>query len=207
MRSPRILIALLLALLLPGFAAAKGFSTVVIDAGHGGHNMGQAVGGVYEKWMALDTALRLERFLKAKGVKTVMTRRSDVFLGLEERVAIANRYSKDSVFVSVHFNGAKNTGAQGIETFYYNRSGYDLAARVHRRKIAALRGVDRGVKFGRYHVIRNAKQAGILVEGGFLTNATERKKIATGSYRQAMAEAIGQGILDYQAALKKGVAR
>jgi N-acetylmuramoyl-L-alanine amidase len=67
--------------------------------------------------------------------------------------------------------------------------------------------VDRGVKFGRYHVIRNTKQAGILVEGGFLTNAAERKKIATGPYRQAMAEAIGQGILDYQAALKKGVAR
>lgn len=207
MRKFRFHLALLLALLLPGLAPAKGFSTVVIDAGHGGHNLGQAVGGVYEKWMALDVALRLERFLKAKGVKTVMTRRSDVFLGLDERAAIANRYSKDSVFVSVHFNGASNTGAVGLETFYYNRSGFDLASRVHRRNLAALRGVDRGVKFARFHVIRNTKQAGILVEGGFLTNTNERKKIATGPYRQSLAEAIGQGILDYQAALKKGVAR
>lgn len=207
MRNLRLLLVFLLAFLPSPWCSAKGFSTVVIDAGHGGHNLGQAVGGVYEKWMALDTALRLEKYLRARGVKTVMTRRSDVFLGLEERAAIANRYSKDSIFVSVHFNGARNTNAQGLETFYYNRSGFELAARVHRRKVAALKGVDRGVKFARYHVIKNTKQAGILVEGGFLTHAGERKKIATGPYRQAMAEAIGQGILDYQAALKKGVAR
>ncbi|MFM7180088.1 MAG: N-acetylmuramoyl-L-alanine amidase [Verrucomicrobiales bacterium] len=207
MRNFRILLALLFALAFPGYSSAAGFRTVVIDAGHGAHDLGQGVGGVYEKWMALDVSLRLERYLKAKGVKTVMTRRSDVYIGLDQRAALANRYAKDSVFVSVHFNGAKNTDAHGLETFYYNRSGYELAARVHRRKIAALRGVDRGVKFARFHVLRNTKQAAILVEGGFLTNATERKQIATGPYRQALAEAIGQGILDYQAALKKGVAR
>lgn len=206
MRSLPSLLALLICFLLPVSAGARGFDTVVIDAGHGGHDLGQGVGGVYEKWMTLDTSLRLERYLRGRGLKTVMTRRSDVFLPLADRAALANRY-RNSVFVSVHFNGAKNTDAQGLETFYYNRSGYDLAARVHRRQAAALRGVDRGVKFARFHVLRNTQQASILVEGGFLTHAGERRKIATGTYRQALAEAVGQGILDYQAALKKGVAR
>ena len=206
-RLPPLLAAVFCLLLLLVPARAGAFSTVVIDAGHGGYNLGQSVGGVYEKWLALDVSIRLERFLRAKGMKTVMTRRTDVFLGLEERVAIANRYARDSIFVSIHFNGARNTGAHGLETFYYNRGGYDLAARVHRRMVHALRGVDRGVKFGRYHVIRNTKQASILVEGGFLTNAAERKRCLTGAYRQAMAESIGRGILDYHAARRAGVAR
>ncbi len=201
------LLVALLGILLPAIASAKAFSTVVIDAGHGGHNLGQSVGGVYEKWLALDVSIRLDKYLRSKGLKTVMTRRTDVFLGLDERVAIANQYARDSVFVSIHFNGATNRDAHGLETFYYNRSGYDLAARVHRRMVPALRGLDRGVKFARYHVIRNTKQSAILVEGGFLTNAAERKRCLTGSYRQSMAESIGKGILDYHAARKAGTAR
>ena len=181
-------------------AGASAFSTVVIDAGHGGYSLGQSVGGVYEKWLALDIALRLDRYLRWRGVQTVLTRRNDAFVGLDERVNLANRYRRDAIFVSVHFNGSRNTGASGLETFYYSRSGFDLASRIHRRAVPKVRGGNRGVKFGRYHVIRKAALPAALVEGGFLTNPAERARIVKGSYRQNLAEAIGRGILDYQAA-------
>jgi N-acetylmuramoyl-L-alanine amidase len=193
--------------LCPGAAMAGAFSTVIIDPGHGGHDLGQKVDGVYEKWLALDVSLRLEKFLRAKGMKTVLTRRSDSFVPLPDRVKIADPYVGKSVFVSVHFNGSSNTGASGLETFYYNRSGYELAVRAHRRIVPALRGEDRGAKFARFHVIKNTRQPSILVEGGFLTNPAEGRRTLTGAYRQALACAIGQGILDYAAAVKSGVAR
>lgn len=187
-------------LALPTGAAA--FSTVVIDAGHGGYNLGQSVGGVYEKWLALDIALRLDRYLRWRGVHTVLTRRNDAFVGLDDRVNIANRYRGNAIFVSLHFNGSRNTGANGLETFYYSRSGFDLASRIHRRIVPKVRGENRGVKFGRYHVIRKAALPAVLVEGGFLTNPAERARIVKGAYRQNLAEAIGRGILDYKAACR-----
>src|SRR5881398_4258308 len=69
----------------------KSFSTVVVDAGHGGKDNGayRRFGGA-EKNATLDVAQRLSRKLRASGVHTVMTRNSDVFIPLEERVAIEN---------------------------------------------------------------------------------------------------------------------
>jgi len=207
--SPRFLFQSLLVAFLLGWAApaSANFSTVVVDAGHGGHNLGQTVAGVHEKWLALDTSIRLERYLRANGLRTVMTRRGDYFVPLPERVTIANRYARNSVFVSVHYNGAANRGAAGLETFYYGRSGYDLAVRVQRQMVRAVRGNDRGVKFGRFHVIRHTKQPAILVECGFLTNDAERRRCTNGQYRQAIAEAIGRGIIEYRNDLRRGRAR
>ena len=180
--------------------AAPAFDTVVIDPGHGGYNMGQGSGTVYEKWLTLDVSFRLERYLKSNGVRTILTRRNDAFVGLEDRVQTAVRAGKDAIFVSVHFNGSSNSGANGLETYYYSRPGYELAAYIHRRIVPALKGQNRGLKFGSYHVIRRAPVAAALVEGGFVTNPAERARMCTGPYRQALAEAIGRGILDYKKA-------
>jgi len=190
----------------PGKVRAN-FTTVVIDAGHGGHNLGQAVGGVYEKWMALDTAFRLERYLRDRGMRVVMTRRTDVFISLPDRVKIADQHRRNSIFVSIHYNGASNRGAHGLETFYYGTSGFQLATRVQREIVSAVRGVNRGVKHARFHVIRNTTQPAILVEGGFLTNEAERNRIKTGAYRQAIAEGVGRGIMQYRTDLQRGRAR
>lgn len=181
-------------------AVAK-VDTVVIDAGHGGFNIGQKNGKVYEKWLALDVALRLDRYLKSKGVKTVMTRRGDNFLSLSERVRLGNRYAKRSVFVSVHFNGARNRSATGLETFYYSKRSYALASAIQKQIVPAVRGKNRGVKHARFHVIRNSKQPAVLVECGFLTNEAEMRRCKTGTYRQAMAEAIGRGIIAHLKAI------
>ena len=100
-------------------AVAQGanFRTVVIDPGHGGHDNGGQWGRVYEKHLALDTATRLEAILKRMGYQTVMTRRSDYFISLPQRVSMANRYS-NAIFVSIHYNYTWKEHVSGLETFY-----------------------------------------------------------------------------------------
>ena len=83
-----LLACITLIVLLVGTTQAKSFRYVVIDPGHGGHDKGGNSGKVYEKHLALDTALRLEYILKQRGISTKMTRRSDVFISLPRRVAI-----------------------------------------------------------------------------------------------------------------------
>ena len=95
--------------------SAKVFNTVVIDAGHGGSDSG-AVGHLgTEKSYALKVARLVRDMLEKKGYRVVMTRNSDVFISLPNRVTIANKYP-NAIFISIHFNSA-NARASGIETF------------------------------------------------------------------------------------------
>ncbi len=97
-----------------------GVSRIVIDPGHGGHDPGAQAAGLSEASLVLDVALRLETLLlKEPGVAVVMTRRTDTFVPLDERTAIANRESAD-LFLSIHANASRNRRANGIETYYLN---------------------------------------------------------------------------------------
>lgn len=97
-----------------------GVARIVIDAGHGGHDPGAQSNGIVESELVLDVALRLERLLKDQpGVETVLTRRSDEFIPLEERTAIANRESAD-LFLSIHANASRQPAAHGLETYFLN---------------------------------------------------------------------------------------
>jgi N-acetylmuramoyl-L-alanine amidase len=97
-----------------------GVARIVIDPGHGGHDPGSLGAKVQEKDIVLDVALRLEKMLQAEsGFDVVMTRRTDVFIPLEERTAIANRHHAD-LFLSIHTNSSRNKQASGIETYYLN---------------------------------------------------------------------------------------
>ncbi len=182
---------------LTGMAEAKYFRYVVIDPGHGGHDRGGHDGKVYEKHLALDTALRLEYLLKQRGIRTKMTRRSDVFISLPGRVAFGKRYSK-SIFVSIHFNHAWRKEASGLETFYYGAEGKKLANYVQQGITSKLRTPNRGAKFARFYVIRNATNPAILVEGGFVSNKRERERMKKAWFRQSLAEGIAEGIVKYK---------
>src|SRR5947208_16652289 len=99
---------------------SKSFSTVVVDAGHGGKDNGafRRYGGA-EKNATLDVATRLAAKLRESQFRVVMTRASDVFIELDERAAISNRQN-NAIFVSVHFNGSGRRGIRGFETYYHN---------------------------------------------------------------------------------------
>lgn len=194
------LTVLLVALVL-SFSAGRGmagrFSKVVIDPGHGGHDNGGRIGYVFEKHLALDVALRLERYLSSKGIRSVLTRRRDVFIPLEDRAALANRTS-GSIFVSIHFNWVSYGGPSGTETWYCGSSGYPLAAAIQNTVAAGLGTPSRGVKSGRFKVIRTCNKPCALIEGGFISTGKERARILDPRYRQRLAELIGDGILRYR---------
>ena len=107
-----------------GFSLARqlglGISRIVIDPGHGGHDPGAQGKGVSEAELVLDVALRLEKLLvKQPGVEVVLTRRTDTFIALEERTALANRHQAD-LFLSIHANASRNPQARGVETYFLN---------------------------------------------------------------------------------------
>ncbi len=96
-----------------------GVARIVIDPGHGGHDPGAIANRAREADVVLDIALRLEKLLKAKNIDVVLTRRTNVFIPLEERTAIANREAAD-LFLSIHANVGRNTSANGVETYFLN---------------------------------------------------------------------------------------
>ncbi|MFT5412236.1 MAG: N-acetylmuramoyl-L-alanine amidase [Verrucomicrobiales bacterium] len=184
---------------LTGIAAAAKFNTVIIDAGHGGHDRGAGIGYTYEKHLAFDVARRLEKILKDQGIKTVMTRNRDEFISLTRRVAVANKYSR-GIFVSVHFNSSSRTSASGLETYYSNNQSKSrtLALLVQSAAIFQTGFKDRGAKHARYHVLANNSRPSVLVECGFLTNSSERARTLSPNYRQKLAEGIAMGIIRYK---------
>jgi N-acetylmuramoyl-L-alanine amidase len=167
---------------------------VVIDAGHGGHDRGGIPGQrVAEKEMTLDVAQRLSKALAASGYRVVMTRDSDVFIPLGTRVAIANSYA-NAIFVSIHFNSAKRSGAGGIETYFYTRESLPLASAIHYYVAGGAPSSNRNVRRRGYYVLRKAAVPAVLVECGFLTNPTEAALAQTAAYRQKLAEEIAAGV-------------
>jgi len=176
---------------------AANFRTVVIDAGHGGHDNGGQWGRVYEKHLALDTAYRLESKLKSLGYQTVMTRRSDYFISLPQRVSTANRY-RNAIFVSIHYNYTWKQHVSGLETFYHGAESKSLAQFVQRGIVSRTRTVDRSAKYARFYVIRNCKVPSILVEGGFVSNEAERNRMKSAWFRESIAQGIVDGIQRYR---------
>lgn len=168
-------------------------TVVVLDPGHGGWDRGARWGGVSEKTITLSIAKRVERLLKARGIRTVMTRSSDRFVPLHVRSSIANRYPR-SVLVSIHCNAAARRTARGIETFYAGSSGHRLARSIHRRLDARTTCPNRGIKFARFAVLRNTRGAAALVECGFLSCPAERRLLVSSAYQQRIAAAIADGI-------------
>lgn len=176
--------------------SAWGFNTVIIDAGHGGNDRGGSWGKVYEKHLALDTAFRLERYLKKKGYRVVMTRKKDKYLSLAQRSSFANRY-RNAIFVSIHINKASRTGAAGIETFYYGSEGRKLGSAIQKKMVSKVKVEDRGLKYARFHVLRKTKIPAVLTEIGFVSNYGDRQRLKSGYYRDAVAKAIADGIAQY----------
>jgi N-acetylmuramoyl-L-alanine amidase len=201
------------------------FDTVVLDAGHGAHDTGAKGPYGREKDYALDMVLRLEKELQARGFKTLLTRREDIFLTLGQRVEIANR-EKNAIFISMHFNSSGAKTANGIETYALAPQGTSstdgsspwnslltgnvrdaeniaLATAVHAHVISELKSVDRGIKRARFNVLRGINKPAILFEGGFVTSPSEGKLINDPEHRQRIAVSIADAVVRFKTAVGK----
>jgi N-acetylmuramoyl-L-alanine amidase len=178
------------------------FSTVVIDAGHGGVDPGGIRQNlVAEKTVALDVAKRLEAKLRRSGLKTVMTRADDRFIPLDTRVAIANSY-RDAIMMSIHFNSSPRSWPRGVETYYAAPTEAALASRIQRNLASTTTGVNRGVKRAGFRVLRNTKMRAVLAECGFLTNPQDAALASNARYREQLADQIAKAIVEERNALR-----
>jgi N-acetylmuramoyl-L-alanine amidase len=175
---------------------ARTFTTVVVDAGHGGRDSGAyRRSGPPEKIVALDVARRVDQKLRESQFRTVMTRSSDIFIPLDSRVAIENG-QKNSIFVSIHFNDSSRRAIHGFETYYHSPLSYDLAQRIQNKLLTLPHAVNRGVHPANYRVLRKAAYPAVLVECGFLSNRKEGKSARSSEYRELLADKIAEAVVE-----------
>lgn len=172
--------------------------TIIIDAGHGGHDVG-AIGatGTYEKDFAYFTAAELEKELSALGANVLLTRPEDEFVTLTARASFSNISNADA-FISIHYNSfTEQPQVTGIETFYYHNQDKALAEHIQREVIKATDGKDRGVGSGDLYVIRQNFIPAVLVELGFISNRDTEAKLLTKAYQNKLVTGIVNGLGKY----------
>jgi len=199
--------------------------TIVLDAGHGGHDNGAYSQFGWEKDFTLDVVGRARMLLQQAGYRVALTRSTDTFVPLYDRVRYANQF-KNALFISIHFNSG-GSAATGLETYTLAPRGVPsmmadgprisdldpcaghindaenmaLATATHAAMVVRSRMFDRGIKRARFVVIRDIAIPGVLVEGGFLSNIYDARLIATPAYRQQMASCILQAVENYRRAV------
>ena len=179
---------------------------VIIDPGHGGPDPGAiGIGGIRETDVVLEVSKIVKKLLSEKGVYVLLTRNNEVDMDLARRVSLANTINAD-VFVSIHANASrgKRRDINGLETFYFKGwRGRFLAKRIQKHMLHVSPGSpDRGVKQGRYYVIKKTRMPAVLVEIGFLTGRTDARRLEKSIHRKRMAYAIAKGILEYLARIR-----
>ena len=197
--------------------------TIVLDPGHGGTEEGTKNESLrlVEKTLNLDVCERLKTRLEALGYRVALTRYDDRIVALEERPELAKSVGAD-LFVSVHFNAAINKDARGLETYMLTPAGqpstssviagedaipypgngfdllnFELAFRIQKAMVSALQRDDRGVRKGRFAVLRSLECPGVLVECGFLSNVEEAQLVGTPVYREKLARTLSDAIDAY----------
>jgi N-acetylmuramoyl-L-alanine amidase len=212
----------------PNFIKNAGdFRTVILDPGHGGKDPGATNSIGNEASYNLKVAAKTKSLLEAQGFKVVMTRETNVYLSLQERVDLANAIDENAVYVSIHFNSG-GRAARGIETFtlsppgvsHYGRgiiaadnrarvgnehdsANIALATSVHGSLLRRLQKhtFDRGIKRARFSVLSGVKHPAILLEGGFMTHPYEARLIENETYQHAVANGIVDAIAKYRFAV------
>lgn len=192
---------------------------IIIDPGHGGFDRGAAGRRIIEKRLVLQIAKRTAAILKRCGYTPILTRRTDYLIPLNQRCIIANRQQGD-IFVSLHCNASRDRRAAGVETYCLTPAGaastnqkrssnvsfkgnalngnnFLLAYEIQKSMLIRTKARDRGVRRGRFAVLRNLNMPGVLLEMGFLSNPAEENKLATPAYQEQIARAIAVGIINY----------
>ena len=174
---------------------------IAIDAGHGGTELG-AIGCLNdnEKDVNLEISKILKEKLETNGANVIMTREDDSFVGLNDRVEIANK-NNAQIFISIHNNALPDSAAHlkstGSETYYFYQQSKELAKDVV-ESLAKETGLkNNGAKAQSFAVVRNTNCPAILVEVGYIINPEDNAKLIDKDYQNKIAEAILHGLENY----------
>lgn len=179
--------------------------TIVLDAGHGGHDTGALGPLTREKDHTLDLIQRLRDNLRSQGANVLLTRSGDYFITLQGRVDFANTRRAD-LFISIHNNAADRNAAmgKGTQTFYYTAQSVGLAREIHKELSHATGLYNRGITQERFFVIRKTWMPSVLLEVAFVTNSNEERLLSSPEWCQHVAEGVTRGVLNYTAIYKRG---
>ncbi|WP_240373969.1 N-acetylmuramoyl-L-alanine amidase family protein [Bacillus piscicola] len=148
---------------------------IMIDPGHGGKDPGAVSAGVEEKQLTLTIARHIaEQLKRIHGLDVRLTRDTDTYLSLTERIRLANSWKAD-YFLSIHINAG---GGSGFESFIYPKAGPHTAiyqSAIHQHvAVAAGRG-DRGMKQANFAVLRETKMPALLTENLFIDHLVDSR--------------------------------
>ncbi|MDU5950573.1 MAG: N-acetylmuramoyl-L-alanine amidase, partial [Paenibacillus macerans] len=175
-----------------------GLTTVVIDAGHGGKDPGaSSITKKKEKDFNLAVALKVQQLLLEQGpsINVVMTRESDTYPTLQDRVKIAENANAD-IFISIHANSGPAT-ATGVETYYTRSESAGLAKVMHKHLVESSGLPDRKVRTQSLHVTRETTMPAVLLECGYLSNKNDEALLYTEEFQNNVAQGIVDGIKEY----------
>lgn len=181
-----------------GTDADGGLTTVVIDAGHGGKDPGaSSITKKKEKDFNLAVALKVQQLLLEQGpsINVVMTRESDTYPTLQDRVKIAENANAD-IFISIHANSGPAT-ATGVETYYTRSESAGLAKVMHKHLVESSGLPDRKVRTQSLHVTRETTMPAVLLECGYLSNKNDEALLYTEEFQNNVAQGIVDGIKEY----------
>jgi N-acetylmuramoyl-L-alanine amidase len=199
---------------------------IVLDPGHGGKDQGAATRNVLEKQLCLALAQKTAAALRRLGYDVQLTRSTDRALTLEQRGIILERLEAD-LFISLHANFAADRSVKGIETFLltprgtastysktvskvrkrgnqFDRTNTRLAYDLHRNLLASTGAEDRGVKHANFQVLREASCPAVLLEIGFISNASEERNLLSATYQDRLVAGLVAGVRAFQRNLGSG---
>ena len=201
---------------LPAVAEKNNSLIVVIDAGHGGEDGGTiGVNGCYEKDINLKIAEKLSLFLSSRGIKTVLTRNSDILLydrnedfegrkkhlDMLERLRIVNSY-ENAIFVSIHQNAFPQEKYSGFQTYYSqnNESSLALAKLIEsgiKEHLQPENNRKAKMSAGKIYLLDKLNCPAVLLECGFLSNNKECALLCSEEYQNKLCAIIAENIENF----------
>ncbi|MGM0897162.1 MAG: SH3 domain-containing protein [Bacillota bacterium] len=171
--------------------------TIVLDPGHGGNDGGTVgVRKTNEKDLTLKTAEILSHHLRSAGAEVVMTRQSDVYVDLRQRVSESHQVAADA-FISIHYDATEDSTVSGFTSYYQHPYQQELAEHINGGLAGKLTLKDRGARKGNYLILRDNRQAAVLVELGFLSNFNEERIVSSDQFREQASLGLYNGIISY----------
>ncbi|MUG69091.1 N-acetylmuramoyl-L-alanine amidase [Paenibacillus validus] len=185
---------------------------IVIDVGHGGIDGGTSHGSILEKNINLAIAQKTYEALRRNGYLVLMNRMNDYALSgenlwlrsrsrhikdLAQRSHLANEVNP-KLLISLHVNSARNANTRGALLLHQkNEQSKSLAAALQSR-LNELYGISNDAVYGRtYYLLKHTNAPAVIVEMGFLTNASDRAFLTSAAGQQAIADKIAEGVVAY----------
>lgn len=185
---------------------------ILIDVGHGGIDGGTSHGDILEKDINLAVAKRTYETLRRSGYLVVMNRMNDYALSgenlwlrsssrhikdLAQRSHLANEM-KPKLLISLHVNSSRHSNTRGALILYQKNDQSKALAAALQSHLNQLYGIPNKPVYGRtYYLLKHTQAPAVIIEMGFMTNASDRAFLTSAAGQQAIAESIAEGVAAY----------